>query len=207
MINLRERIKGIVIGAILSSTLIIVYPVFARIAEETIIVNFNNIRIEIDGQLVNTEYEPFIFDGRTYLPVRDVANAIGLDVEWDEATNTVQLFSTTEITQDNIPLSVKPYPEPTQQNQAIYIPQNITPSVAATPSGPINPPISAQMAAEIARDHLISIGVASARFHYIYMDIEGGIWVWSIEFDNQGRSYEFYIDVNTGNIVNFQIDS
>lgn len=35
--------------------------------------------------------EPFIMDGSTYLPVRAIASAIGLDVGWDGDTNTVIL--------------------------------------------------------------------------------------------------------------------
>ena len=35
--------------------------------------------------------EPFIIDGTTYLPVRAVSNALGLNVGWDDATSTVSL--------------------------------------------------------------------------------------------------------------------
>ncbi|HWP79736.1 MAG TPA: stalk domain-containing protein [Candidatus Acidoferrum sp.] len=37
--------------------------------------------------------EPFIIDGTTYLPVKAIATAMGLDVVWDGATNTVALTS------------------------------------------------------------------------------------------------------------------
>ena len=60
---------------------------------------------------------------------------------------------------------------------------------------------------EIARDHLVSIGVTGAWFDYVYMDMERGRWVWSVEFDGiRGRDYEFYIDVHTGQILKFEID-
>ena len=81
----------------------------------------------------------------------------------------------------------------------------VTPRRPARFGGPANPPISAQRAVEIARDHLVSIGVTHARFDYVYMDRERGLWVWSVEFDGRGRDYEFYIDVNTGAIVQFGI--
>ena len=80
----------------------------------------------------------------------------------------------------------------------IIIPENIVPGPPARPGGPASPAISAQRAVELARDHLISIGVEHARFDYVYMDIENGVWVWSVEFDGQGREFEFYVDVNTG---------
>ena len=104
--------------------------------------------------------------------------------------------------------ALTPAPTPTPaQNPApqgssnISLPANITPRPAARAGGPANPPISAQRAAELARDHLVAIGVTSARFDYVYMDVERGIWVWSVEFDGPGRSYEFYVDVNTGAFV------
>ena len=80
----------------------------------------------------------------------------------------------------------------------IIIPENIVPGPPARPGGPASPAISAQRAVELAAAHLVSIGVQNARFDYVYMDIENGVWVWSVEFDGQGREYEFYINVNTG---------
>ena len=166
-----------------------------RTAQEAIVVNFNNIRIAVNGTYVVTEYEPFIFQGRTYLPVRDVANAMGFDASWESAVNTVHLTSRTGAVPD--------YPEHGQtqtppQTANITIPANIVPRSPARAGGPATPAISAQRAVELARDHLISIGVTSARFNYVYMDRENGVWVWSIEFDGQGRDYEFYVNVETG---------
>ena len=175
-----------------------------RVAQETIIVNFNNIRVAVNGTLTNTEYEPFVYQGRTFLPVRDVANATGFDVTWEDATNTVHLTSRTgnvvpnyPAHQPTIPAPVQP-PQPPVQVGNITIPANIIPRPPARQGGPANPAISAQRAVELARDHLISIGVTNARFDYVYMDIERGTWVWSVEFDGPGRDYEFYIDVQTG---------
>ncbi|MCL1993353.1 MAG: PepSY domain-containing protein [Spirochaetes bacterium] len=84
----------------------------------------------------------------------------------------------------------------------IAIPANVVPRPPARPGGPANPPISAQRAVELARNHLVSIGVTQARFDYVYMDIERGRWVWSVEFDGPGRDFEFYVDVQTGAFLN-----
>ncbi|MCL2415535.1 MAG: stalk domain-containing protein, partial [Defluviitaleaceae bacterium] len=157
-------------------------PAGGSVRQQAVVVNFNNIRISVNNQIVQTEFEPFIFQGRTYLPVRDVANAMGFGVAWDEAANTVRLTSGSS----------------TAQAGNITIPANITPRPPARAGGPSNPAVSARRAVELARDHLISIGVTSARFDYVYMDIERGTWVWSVEFDGQGRSFEFYVDVQTG---------
>ena len=62
-----------------------------------ITVIFRDIRLVINGQQVTPRdahgnvVEPFILDGTTFLPVRAVAEAVGLPVHWDGNTNTVYL--------------------------------------------------------------------------------------------------------------------
>jgi len=99
------------------------------------------------------------------------------------------------------PATPAPTPAPTTPAASNITIGNVTPRPPARSGGPSNPPISAQRAVELARDHLISIGVTSARFDYVYMDQERGIWVWSVEFDGQGRSFEFYVNVNDGSFL------
>lgn len=58
---------------------------------------YRNIKITLNGnELTPTDatgeaVEPFIIDSTTYLPVRGIASAMGLDVQWDGTTNTVIL--------------------------------------------------------------------------------------------------------------------
>ena len=60
---------------------------------------YGNIKITLNGNTVTpqdangTPVEPFTIDGTTYLPVRSIANALGLGVGWDGATSTVKLTS------------------------------------------------------------------------------------------------------------------
>jgi len=175
-------------------------PAIGSVRQQVITVNFNNIRIAVNNRLVQTEFEPFIFQARTYLPVRDVADAMGFEVTWEGATNTVHLTSRNLNVTPNYPPHnppATPVP-PIGEIGNITIPSNITPRAPARAGGPANPAISAQRAVELARDHLIAIGVTSARFNYVYMDMERNTWVWSVEFDGQGRSFEFYVNVQTG---------
>lgn len=61
--------------------------------------NYSGIRIVLDGETVTPKdgagnvVEPFTIDGTTYLPVRAIGNALGLEVGWDGTTNTVILTS------------------------------------------------------------------------------------------------------------------
>ncbi len=65
-------------------------------------ITYRGIRIVVNGELINptdnagTPTEPFILDGSTFLPVRAVSGALGLDVAWDAATSTVSLTSGAE---------------------------------------------------------------------------------------------------------------
>jgi len=71
---------------------------------------------------------------------------------------------------------------------------------------PTNPAISSARAVEIAAAHLASQGIRGATFRSSKMDWERGRWVWEVEFRHGRITYEFYIDVNTGAIVKFEID-
>lgn len=60
---------------------------------------YRDIKIRLNGETLTPRdgdgaaAEPFIIDGTTYLPLRAVASALGLDVDWDGATSTVILES------------------------------------------------------------------------------------------------------------------
>lgn len=58
---------------------------------------YENIKILIDGEEYTPKdangnvIEPFIYNGTTYLPVRGIANAFDVDVDWDGATASIYL--------------------------------------------------------------------------------------------------------------------
>ena len=69
--------------------------------EEKVDINYRAIKIVLDGVEITpcdgagTTVEPFIMSssGTTYLPLRAVSQALGLNVHWDANTNTVKLSS------------------------------------------------------------------------------------------------------------------
>ena len=87
----REKFKllmlGLIIGATLSATVAIAAPQLVEIVF--------GVRVSVDGQIVHFEDDmrPFVLDGRTFLPVRAMADIVGLNVDFNEATNTVVLTS------------------------------------------------------------------------------------------------------------------
>jgi hypothetical protein len=75
---------------------------------------------------------------------------------------------------------------------------HITPRSPQRQGGPANPAITATRAVELAHDHLLAMGITNARFDYVYMDLENGVWVWSVEFELGDRDFEFYVNVDSG---------
>ena len=61
---------------------------------------YRNIKVTLNGEVLNPKdangnpTEPFIMDDSTYLPVRAIAEALGLEVGWDGETSTVILSNT-----------------------------------------------------------------------------------------------------------------
>jgi hypothetical protein len=69
--------------------------VFASTGWQSVQIWYNNIKINLDGEEITPRdargnvVDPFIMDGTTYLPVRAIGEALGLDVEWNGNTHTV----------------------------------------------------------------------------------------------------------------------
>lgn len=98
---MRKQWKGFVSG-VLATILILGLGVPAMAATvRQLSATYSGIKITLDGKTIipkdanGTVVEPFAVDGTTYLPVRAVADALGLGVEWDGANNTVVLRSQT----------------------------------------------------------------------------------------------------------------
>ena len=64
---------------------------------QTIAIEYNDIKVTLDGNPVELKdaagktIEPFTYNGTTYLPVRAVADLLGVSVKWDGDTNTIYL--------------------------------------------------------------------------------------------------------------------
>ena len=94
---MKERIQGIIIGIVITLFLIGTLS-FASQHSEYVERFYKNIKITLNG--INIEpkdvngniVEPFIIDGTTYLPVRAICKALGLEVNWNSETNTVELI-------------------------------------------------------------------------------------------------------------------
>ena len=94
---MKEKMKGFIAGVIVTAITLTGIAVFSTAREQTLTAMFDNIQIFLSGNYLeltdanDNPVEPFIVDGTTYLPVRAISEALGLNVYWDEETNSIYL--------------------------------------------------------------------------------------------------------------------
>jgi len=90
-----KNLKRFIVGIIVVTMMLNIVTVFA--GSETIEAFFNDIKITINGDAIDLKdaggnpVKPFIYNGSTYLPVRAIAEALNMEVKYNETTNTVEL--------------------------------------------------------------------------------------------------------------------
>ena len=96
----------VAIAVMLTTLLSLSFNVMADNSTASVLVN-TEIRFEIDGnEFIPRETDgsrvyPLSYNDRTYIPARFIAEAVGLEVSWDEGTQTVG-FTTKNATRTNV---------------------------------------------------------------------------------------------------------
>ena len=87
----RERLKGLITGIVICSVLFTSVTAFANTTATRQVLY--GVSVMLNGQPLQlaADSQPFIMEGRTFLPVRAIADAVGMPVYWDQATWTVWL--------------------------------------------------------------------------------------------------------------------
>lgn len=106
--------KKFVAGIIVSCVLISTGTAFAESVTKTIEAKFGQVKLVVNGE--NVEKETLLYNGTTYLPLRDTADALNMDVGWDEKTNTASLNDKVEATKVEVAIP-SPKPEVTQKTE------------------------------------------------------------------------------------------
>lgn len=100
---MKHNWKSFISGCLVTAVAVgLIGTAAATVGRQTVAVDYNNIKVTLDGQQValvdanGNAVEPFAINGTTYLPIRAVATALGLDVDWDSATTTAVLSTPEE---------------------------------------------------------------------------------------------------------------
>ena len=103
-----KKYKGFFAGMLTMLLLVsLTGTAFATLGKITKELEYRDIKVSLDGEVLDLKdaagnhVEPFMFDGTNYLPVRALAEALGLNVAWDGSTNTVVLTSPDNLTEQN----------------------------------------------------------------------------------------------------------
>jgi hypothetical protein len=124
-INLKSLVLGILIGGLFIGT----FPTVRAATQQAINVTYNNIKISVRDQIIPTDTEPFTYNNRTFVPARVIAEALGMDVKYNELTDTVEITdkvtSNLSTLQSTITAETKVTPDgitATKYNEDYYIP-------------------------------------------------------------------------------------
>jgi hypothetical protein len=71
--------------------LIFVSVVYGVLGTKTITVTYRNISIYVNGQKKIPDDEPFIYNGRTYVPLRFISEALNKEIKWDGTNNRIDI--------------------------------------------------------------------------------------------------------------------
>jgi len=75
-------LSGIIVGAIIFGA---TYS-FATTGTKSVEALYSNIKIVVNGSLIQASQEPFAVEGRVYVPLRAVADALKQEVSWENNT-------------------------------------------------------------------------------------------------------------------------
>ena len=91
--NWKTWITGGAVLTLLAGAAIL--PSLALSGQQAAVLNYSNMKVTVNGQQVQltdsygNPTEPFTINNTSYLPVASISRALGLNVAWDQDTNTI----------------------------------------------------------------------------------------------------------------------
>ena len=85
-----QKLK-IIISFIIILLLCLTVSSLAEIRYKTIRVEYRDIKINVNGKRIYPDVEPFIYSGRTFVPIRVISEALNKEVIWNGDTNTIDI--------------------------------------------------------------------------------------------------------------------
>lgn len=90
---MKKELKGFVVGVIVTVMLLSTVA-YSEGVRQTIEVLLNSVNLEVNGKKV--EADNILYKGTTYVPLRAVAEMLGKEVGWDQATRTASINDKTK---------------------------------------------------------------------------------------------------------------
>jgi hypothetical protein len=50
-----------------------------------------DLKINVNGKSITSDSEPFVYNGRTFVPIRFISEALDKDVIWNDKTKTIDI--------------------------------------------------------------------------------------------------------------------
>lgn len=86
---MKKELRGFALGVITTAVVFGASAAYAGGFTQTIEVVFNNVTLKVNGQ--KAYGENILYNGTTYVGIREVANMLGKDIGWDEYTKTASI--------------------------------------------------------------------------------------------------------------------
>ena len=163
----------------------------AAVGRRTVEVDYNNIKVSLDGAQValvdanGSPVEPFAIDGTTYLPIRAVSSALGLEVGWDAATSTAVLTTPEEEREVYITRTGSKYHEDPACGGGSYwpVPQSSAQGLGLEPCGKCVGSTTSSSQEEYQAYTVVNNNIP----FFTQADREGGMFETYSELDSLGR--------------------
>jgi hypothetical protein len=109
------NLKSLIIGGIIGASIMTASGAFAAVGDkvEAIFAEFN---IVLNGNSVVLDETPLVYNGTSYLPVRSLSNALGLDVTYKADSRTIELSSSGTLDGENTNVDKNNLPTPTDNS-------------------------------------------------------------------------------------------
>ncbi|MGL4362362.1 MAG: stalk domain-containing protein [Cellulosilyticaceae bacterium] len=94
---MKKHLKKLLLGGVILSISCASIAVGARSGSVDAKLRYNNYKINVDGEDRVVQLEPFSYNDSIYVPVREIGNLVGANIDWDSATQSVKIRKQTTV--------------------------------------------------------------------------------------------------------------
>lgn len=84
-----------IFSIVLLITIIVINPIYASsnfsVSINNSIFKVKSASVKVNGEKLNPEFKPYIKNGRTFVPIRDITEKLGADVSWNNLNKSITI--------------------------------------------------------------------------------------------------------------------